>query len=176
MKPIYILFIILTVMILLVGKCSHSVYTNVSKGFENFPEYAKKDVIYRKYNALLASIDKAVEQSDSYLSLAAKLEKLPKPDDVIYFSIERHQANSLDDTERMVLIKKIKAGNISKILINGTGYGQVDGQNILIIDYPVNQYNVKSCLVYFVDKQAKNSEAVPKKQPTSLFKTRLPLG
>ena len=159
MKPIHILFIILTIMILLVGKCSHSVYTSVSKGFENFPEYAKKDVIYQKYNALLSSIDKAVEQSDSYLSLAAKLEKMPKPDDLIYFSIEKKQSKNFDNAQRIVLVKKIKGTRISKILINGTGYGQVDGQNILVIDYPVNQYDVKSCLIYFVDKQAKNSEA-----------------
>jgi hypothetical protein len=136
-------------MVLLVGKCSHGVYTSVSEGFENFPGYAKKEVMYKKYNNLLSSIDEAVKQSDSYLSLAAKLEKIKKPDELIYFFLK-------SKNESRALVKKFKGSRSSKVLINGTGYGQVDGQHIVIIDYPVNQYGVKSCLMYFLDRQKGN--------------------
>ncbi len=145
MKPVHVVFIVLTVMILLVGKCSHSVYKSISEDLENFPEYAKKEVIYKKYSNLLASIDNAAKQSDSYLSFAAKLEKIEKPDEMIYFFLD-------SKNESRALLKKFKGMRTSRLLINGTGYGQVDGQNIVIIDYPVNQHGVKNCLMYFVDK------------------------
>lgn len=146
-----IAFTFLALILLLIGKCSVGVY----QGFKEFPEYAKKEVLHVKYKDLLKSIDKTVEKSDSFLSFAANLEKIEKPDDLVYFALNKNATkNGVTSPDLVEIVNKLKKPNATstnKVLINGTGYGQFNGENIVIIEYAINKHDVKNCVLYFKD-------------------------
>jgi len=150
MKPgVIIGFTFLILVVLLMGKCSYSVYTE----FKEFPEYAKKEVLHVKYKDLLKSIDETLEKSDSFLSFAANLEKIEKPDDLIYFALKKNETKKgFEKNDIVDIVKKFEGGgSFNKTLINGAGYGTVEKQNILIIEYSINKYDVEDCIMYFKD-------------------------
>ena len=144
-------FTFLALLVLLMGKCSVGMY----QGFKDFPEYAKKEVLHVKYKDLLKSIDKAVETSDSYFSFVANVEKIEKPNDLIYFALNKNETKKgMTTTDLVEIVNKLKKSNstsTSKVLINGTGYRQFNGQNTVIIEYAINKHDVKDCVMYFKD-------------------------
>lgn len=139
----------LSVLVLLgsMSFCSYSLY----RGYENFPEYAKKDAVYEKYKGLLKKIDECVVRSDTVLSLAANLEKTVTQEEVVYLALVKSEDDdsSDGDGDTIEIIRKYKGGVTSSSVLNGTGYGKIDGRNILIIEYDIVAFaDLEKCVIY----------------------------
>ncbi|EDM26800.1 hypothetical protein LNTAR_06129 [Lentisphaera araneosa HTCC2155] len=143
-----ILAITMTVFFIMAGACAYSVY----KSHKNFPEYAKKEFLYEKYKDYLNSIDQELASSTSLLDFAAKIEKLEHPEEVIYLCLEKESDfdNHSNDNDEIEIIKKFESGSKSTYTSNGTGYGRINGQNIVIIKHDVSsQKGLETCVIYF---------------------------
>jgi len=97
-----ILAITMTIFFIMAGACAYSVY----KSHKNFPEYAKKELLYEKYKNYLNSIDQELASSTSLLDFAAKIEKLEHPEEVIYLCLEKESdfdshSNDNDEIEML---------------------------------------------------------------------------
>jgi len=122
--------------------------------FTNFPEHAEREVVYEKYKELLTSIDTCVADSDSVLSLAAKLEKIEKPNELLYLALEQESigSDSFDDDEEVIEITRRFQGECTaRFIKNGSGYGQLNGKPIIIIEYGINFPDAKYCTIYLQD-------------------------
>ena len=119
--------------------------------FTNFPEHAEREVVYEKYKELLVSIDTCVADSDSVLSLAANLEKIEKPTELLYLALEQESIGSdpFDEEENVIEITRRFQGECTaRFIKNGSGYGQLNGKPIIIIEYGINFPDVKNCTIY----------------------------
>ena len=109
--------------------------------YRNFPDYAKREVVYAKYAPLLQDIDEAVEQSRSVNDLEANLRKIDAPENLAYLGLED------DNNFETDLIGS--TGSVSTFVINGSGYGQINGRDIVIIHYDVDKFSeVEDCIIY----------------------------
>ncbi|MDD7986693.1 hypothetical protein PQO01_17225 [Lentisphaera marina] len=149
MKDFFKIFaIITTIFFIMAGACAFGIY----KSHKNFPEYAKKDVLYTKYKDYLSEIDHELQESSSALDFAARLEKLNHPDEVIYLCIEKERdihdhSNKSDEIE---IIKKFESGSKSTYTSNGTGYGSINDQDIVIIRHDISSIKgLDKCVIYF---------------------------
>jgi len=129
--------------------------------FTNFPEHAKRKVVYEKYKDLLVSIDTCVADSDSVYSLAANLKKIEKPNELLYFAFEQESwSNDLfdDDAEEMIEITRRFQGECTdRVVKKGSGYGQLNGKPIIIIEYAINFPDVKYFIIYLQDSNESSS-------------------
>lgn len=139
MKVFWIIIVVFTLaIVLLISKCSMSLYDEVA----NFPEYAKKDVVYKQFSGLISGLDIAIESSSSQLSLAASIEKITLNDEIILVRLDKLE------NEPLIVKQKNNSENSRTIIMNGSGYGVIDEQDILIIDYPINRHGIENCLIY----------------------------
>ena len=122
-----------TAFLLLGGACAFSVY----KGYEDFPEYAKKEVVYKKYGTYIKEVKEVIKNSDSKLSLAANLEKLPQAKELLYFGLDYFGSEG-DDLD---IVKNYDGGSTSTFSTGETGYGTVDGIKIIIIKIEVTKFD-----------------------------------
>ena len=91
----YTLISILIILILS-GACIYKIYDS----HQNFPDYAKKDILHTKYQDYLSQIDSLMKSSSSQLDFAAKLEKLDHPTNLIYLClIKETDFNNRDNDE-----------------------------------------------------------------------------
>lgn len=135
--------------------------------FSDFPEYAKEDVVYKRYDKMIKSIDKCVKESDSVLSLAAKLENLELPEELVYLALEKESKDGefMDsDGQTVDVIKKYEDGGATNSFVLGrTGYGSRGGLDIVIINHPITGINgVKSCTIYLKHVEEKIAPKVEK--------------
>ncbi len=139
--------------------------------FTNFPEHAEREVVYEKYKELLASIDTCAADSYSVLSLAAKLEKIEKPKELLLLALAKEEPFSSDlfDEENWIgVTKRVEGECTARFIINGSGYGQLNGKPIIIIEYDINLFvhkeggrvdiepplilsDIKHCIIYVDD-------------------------
>lgn len=145
-----IMTVIVVLVVLLIGKCSMSLYD----GIKNFPDYAKQEVVYKQYAQLIADLDIAIKSSTSQFSLAANIEKITSTSDIIYVGLEKNEG------EPLVVKEKVK-GSRRTTTMNGSGYGSVGEQAILIIDYPVNRHGIDDCVIYIKHERPDNEVATP---------------
>lgn len=130
--------------LLMVGSCSYFIYD----GYQSFPEYAKKEVVYKKYSEYIDQLKKRIEESDSTLDLASKLEKMDHPEELIYLALEMESEDMLDD-EKIDIVKKFKKGSYSTFSNGETGYGTINDVDIIIINYDISKYSdLEGCLIY----------------------------
>lgn len=143
---IIIIALIVALLAILVGAIATGVYF-IEK---DFPDYARKDVVYAAYTDFLGAVDTAVAESDSMLSLAARLEKLERPEELIYLALEKSDADDFGygDTERLEIVKSFEDGTFRSTLINGTGHGRVNGRNIVIIEHDIDAFELEHCVIY----------------------------
>lgn len=136
MKKI-ILFLLLGLVLLLFGKCSHSLYS----AFKNFPDYASEEVLSKQYRTLISDIDIQIENGQTIFSIGANLEKINYPVNTVYVAIES------DDADDVVIIGNVVSSR-SKFIIGGFGYGTLDEQDVIIIVRPINKVGLDSVVVY----------------------------
>ena len=124
------LFIVLITM----SYCSYSIY----RGFADFPEWAKKEVVYTRYADLIASIESEIKHADSLYDLAAKLEKLPYASEIQYMEIEHVPGKSEEDDdpfaeeEELVVIDD-EASSHNHFLSDSVGYGNRNGLDTVVV-------------------------------------------
>ena len=138
--------IFLLLFLLMFGSCGYLIY----KSYKNYPDYAKKDVVYSKYKNLLNEIDANVAKSSTSLDLAANLQKISMPPNLEYMALDKYSSSSDFDNNNVIeIVNKLKNHSLSTTTINGAGYGS-DGKNkFVIIKYPINKFNnIKSCTIY----------------------------
>ena len=124
----------------------------IYKSHQNFPEYAKSEVVYKKYDHLIKQIDDNIMKSDTALSLASNLEKMQLPNNLIYLALEKTKDNDdfgHNDKNIIEIIKTQDHSSRSTTIINGSGYGTIGNTKILIIDYEIEKFDdVESCIIY----------------------------
>jgi len=145
--------------------------------FTNFPEHAEREVVYEKYKELLASIDTCAADSYSVLSLAAKLEKIEKPKELLLLALAKEEPFSSDlfDEENWIgVTKRVEGECTARFMRNGSGYGQLNGKPIIIIEYDINLFvhkeggrvdiepplilsDIKHCIIYLRDGDESSS-------------------
>lgn len=133
--------------------------------YANFPEYAKREVVYKKYEALLDAIDETVKKSNSILDLAANLEKIDMPDELIYLALEKTGKGNLGaEKDLLEILKKFKDGSVSRMIMNGAGYGRVDGREVIIIEYEIKNFDgIDQCILYLKHTENGKNGPPPKK-------------
>jgi len=128
MKSIITIALLLVVLGLM-SKCGYSTY----RAFKDFPEEAKKEVLFTRYSQMLSAFDQAIANSDTPYSLAAKLENINYPE-----GTKRVFINEADDGEPLDIIGTSENYSKSSILIDGSGYGKFNGEPVWVINYPLD--------------------------------------
>jgi len=134
-----VLFLILTAIFLLVGKCSLSIY----KGFKNIPEHATEAVLSKKYMKLIANIDEQIKNSKTALSMSANLEAIDYPKETLYVGIEK---DSLEDD--IVIFDKSNGDSRNFYISNGFGYGSLGSEETIIIIRPIDKYGLDAIEIF----------------------------
>lgn len=135
---------ILLVLLLITGgivKCGHSIYSAV----ENFPEEAKKENLYRRYEVLIRALDTAIDTNNTKFSLAASLEKIDYPPEIVLVALTEKNADPLTIRSNL---RNSNPTSTHSFIMNGTGYGTVNGQSVWIIDHPLNKCGYDTIKVY----------------------------
>jgi hypothetical protein len=139
------------VLLVILGSVGFLAY-RIYQGYRSFPEYAKREVTYAKYDELLESIDDCIDTNDTALSLAACLETIEGPEELIYLSLERKVENRFShDRERKIeIMNKCEDRRVfSETVINGSGYGSINGRRIIVIKYDVEKFDdIECCTIY----------------------------
>ena len=113
----------------------------------SFPEYAKKEIVYEQYKELIQEVDKIIDESDSFYSAAARMEKISQPDNLLYVGLKD------ENGEEEEIIKNFEWSSHSTTIFSGTGHGTVsnvkDTRKIIIIERPIDTIEeIKSCIIY----------------------------
>lgn len=141
---------------------------NSVKDMMTLPEYAKKEMVYKKYEDLLASVDACVEKSDSATALVDELKKIELPAELVYMAVEKE--GDSDKENKIEVVKKYSgSGSHNYKIINGSGCGTAGGKDVLIIQYGIEKLDdVKNCLVYLAyDKKAAEAALKEKSAPAA---------
>lgn len=135
--------IILVILVLLVAKCGHSIYSGIS----NFPEYATSEVLSKKYSQLIADIDEQLAAGTTLLSVSANLETINYPLETVYVALEIEQGDDI------VIKGKEHRKSHSRFLINGFGYGRLGEQDVVIVTRPVDRFGLDDVVVFLEHDQ-----------------------
>ncbi|MES0488657.1 MAG: hypothetical protein ABUK01_01615 [Leptospirales bacterium] len=90
------------------------------------PEYAKKKILYKKYELFIANMDYLVKSSRNLDELAAKVKKMKQPKNLIYLGLE------IDSDETRDIIKKVKWSSNIFYVSMGAGYGSIQIGDITV--------------------------------------------
>jgi hypothetical protein len=128
--------------------------------FKNFPDRASKEVLHEKHSNYLGEIDQLILESDSHLSLAAKLEKIDRPENIVFLGLEMEGSELHNDKNIINIFNQLESDSSqSRTIINGCGYGSYGHQDVLIIEYPLEKFEqVESLLIYFLDTQNQSTD------------------
>ncbi len=151
--------VVLCLLLLLVtmSYCSYSIY----RGFADFPEWAEKDVVYTNHADLIASVESEIKTSESLYDLAAKLEKLPRSDEILYLEIEHVPGKNEEDDEpfeeeeELVVIDD-GASSQSYFLNDAVGYGSRNGIETVVIMLDVEHLPNVNNVLFHLQHQAQN--------------------
>lgn len=106
---------------------------NAVKGLENvidMPYYGEQEYILTQHGTFINQLKATAQGNTSLFSFAAAVEKMPKPDALVYFGIVKGK----DTTE---VIRKIEWSGRSTVVMNGYGAGRfnADGKQFNIMIY-----------------------------------------
>ncbi len=106
---------------------------NAAQGIENLvdlPYYGREEYIRLKQGAFIEQLDNLATNNDSLFSFAAAVEKMHKPDDLLYVGI-MHNGETVD------VIKVDKWSGHSTIIMNGYGAGtvKINGNDVTFMIY-----------------------------------------
>ncbi len=155
-KGCIIAVIVVACVMLFFGSIFALLGLGIYKGVKNMPAYAKREVVYKQYADFLAAIDQAKEESTSQIDLAARLEKLEMPSEILFMGLQTEN-DSVSDVS-IEVVKKTSWSSKSSMIINGAGYGKIDGKEILIIEYSIDKHNIEDCIM-FLEPPAENTSS-----------------
>lgn len=134
-----ILPIMITLILLSMVKCTHSLYS----GFKNFPEYASSEVLSNKYQELISDIDEQIANGNTVLSMGANLETIRYPAGTVYVAMVKE-----GEGDDIIVKGEIINGSRSSFIKNGFGYGKLAEQDIVIITRPIDRFGLEDVVVY----------------------------
>lgn len=130
-----------------IGLGAFKLFQNFASAVDNFPEYAKKEAVYRQYGPLIGDVQAAIDASESMHDLAARLEKLQLPDELLYLALIKETSSSFDE-DKLEIVERIDVRSSSYTLIDGTGHGKLNDLPVIVIELPVNRHSIEECLIY----------------------------
>jgi len=130
------LVIVFIIVVLGIGSCVYMIYSEVM----DFPEYAKKEVVYNEYKDLISDVDDTVLSSKDLIALATLLRKKDYPENMLYLKIEEESGQ---DNQTVEILKNFNWTSHSFSIVNGAGYGSLANsagvkKEIIIIDRVVS--------------------------------------
>lgn len=111
------------------------------------PEYATKDAVYAQYGSLIKEVETAIEESQSFYGLAAQLEKIEMPAELVYLTLIKQDENRFDD-EKIEIVKKFDFTSFQQTIHGTTGYGKLNDVPVIVINLPVNRHSIKDSYIY----------------------------
>lgn len=139
--------VIAAVILTLLGLGAFKLYQGYTAAIDEFPEYARRDVVYAHYNSLIESVNEIIDESQSMHDLAARLEKLTVPDELVYLTLTKQTDHSFDN-DKLEIVEKFPVRSSSHTLINGTGLGKLNDVAVIVINLPVNRHSIEDCFMY----------------------------
>lgn len=134
-----IVMLSLLFLLLVMSYCSYSVY----RGFADFPDWAKKEVVYEQHGNLIKAIEAEINAASSLYDLAARLEKTSYADQILYMEIEHvpgkdeETGDPFEEEEELVVIGDKGSSSQSYFLQDDVGYGTRNGINTIVIKLDV---------------------------------------
>jgi len=118
---------------LLIYKNKDALLESASRGLESvidMPYYGEQEYILSQHGTFINQLKAAAQGNTSLFSFAAAVEKMPKPDALVYFGIVKGK----DKTD---VIRKIEWSGRSTVVMNGYGAGKfnADGKQINVMIY-----------------------------------------
>lgn len=118
---------------LLIFKNKDSLFESASRGLENIidmPYYGKQDYILSKHGTFIHQLKAAAQGNTSLFSFAAAVEKMDKPEALVYFGI-------VTGKETTDVIKRLEWSGHSTVVINGYGAGMFssNGKQVQVMIY-----------------------------------------
>lgn len=129
--------LILVAAVVVVGYVAYRVH-RVEKAF---PEEARIKNLKVRYADLIKNLDEAIEQSDTALSLAKKLEDIQYPKNTLSVSMKADSQHEFPIFNRFAPRKKSMPSHSYMSVVNGGGHGEKNGQSFLALEHPLNQYD-----------------------------------
>jgi len=119
------------VILALLGTCTYL----FSKMSVNFPDYAKREVVYAQYSDLIDAVDTSISNAESKQQLLDAFDKITYPKKTVRVVIE-------DDDNSIVIRNRLADGSSSKFIINGSGHGRLSKTDVILISYPINRFEL----------------------------------
>lgn len=130
-----------------IGLGAFKLFQNFASAVDDFPEYAKKEAVYRQYGPFIADVQAAIDASESMHDLAARLENLQLPDELLYLALTKETSNSFDE-DKLEIVERINVSSSSYMLVEGTGHGKLNDLPVIVIELPVNRHSIEDCFIY----------------------------
>lgn len=143
-KGCLIAFLITTAVFVLVGFGISRLYHQAT---EDFPDYARHEAVYEQYGELIGALQESIDVSQSRYDLAARLEKLQLPEQAAYLILTSEAADGFGE-ETMEVLEKTQVTSKSYTIMNGTGYGKLNGKPVVVISLPVNRHGVDDLYLF----------------------------
>lgn len=131
----------------LIGFGVFKLFQSFTSSIEDFPEYARRDVVYAHYGSLIDEIQAAIKASESMHDLAARLEKTPMPDELLYLTLTK-ETSDVFEKEKLEVVERSDVQSTSYTLINDTGHGKLNDLPVIVIKLPVNRHSIEDCFIY----------------------------
>lgn len=144
--------LILAVIFAMLGLGAYKLFQHFTDAVDDFPEYAKKDTVYKRHGELIAEIEAIISGSQSMYDLAARLEKMTLPDEIVYLTLIKITEDSFTDN-KIDVVKTLEITSRSQTIIDGTGFGKLNGIPVTVIRLPVNRHSIEDCFIYIRTKQ-----------------------
>lgn len=147
MKGCLMAALVLVAVVSLIGLGAFKLFQNFTSAVDDFPEYAKKETVYRQYGTFIGKVQAAIDESQTMHDLAARLEKVELPDELLYLTLIKEASNSFDQ-DKLEIVERVEVSSSAYTLINGSGHGTINDMPVIVIQLPVDRHSIEECLIY----------------------------
>jgi len=109
---------------------------------ENFPDDVRPEIVLASHQQFVDSIDSVIVDNPSFYQVAAKLENLSFPEELIYLAIYNEPEDGFGMDEAKPVVQKVQWSGHSTSIMNGTGHGTLDTEqgemSIIVIERPID--------------------------------------
>lgn len=135
-----------------IGLGIFKLFQEVTTSVDDFPDYAKREAVYAQYGTLIDDVETAIDESESMHDLAARLEKLSAPEELLYLKLTK-ESDDLFDREKLEIVEKFDVMSYRQTIIDGTGHGHLNDVPVIVINLPVNRHSIEECFIYLQSDQ-----------------------
>jgi len=130
-KIVLILALVILVVLLLLSTCTYFFIKKTT----DFPDYAKREIVFSKYSKLIDAVKSGIVNADSKQQLLDTFDNINYPEGTARVLIE-------DGDDNIVIRNRTAAGSTHKFIINGSGYGHLDNTPVIYITYPIDRFEL----------------------------------